>query len=165
MYPSYNAGGVTIANDSEEYWSGVIESGESYYVEFKNSLHFREKDSHEDFLESVIAFSNSDGGVIIIGVGDHGEKNGIGDGEIKQVVELIDQLVYSCIEPKIDMKVKVVTLENKKYIVVEVDSGKETPYFSKGKTIGYVRRGSTDKLLDRNTLDSLTKKNSGGLSI
>lgn len=155
-YPPYNSiGGVIIANDSEEYWKGIIESGESYYVEFKNSLHRSDKYNHDDFLESVISFSNSEGGVIIIGVGDNGEMNGINEGEIPIVYGLIEQLVYSRIDGKTEINRKTMAIDGKKYVVVEVEAGKEAPYFFKGTLQGYIRRGTTDKLIDKYTLESI----------
>ncbi len=154
IYPSYNLGGVEVANDSEEYWKSVIASGENYYIEFKNSLH-RNGKNHDDFIESVISFSNSDGGVIIIGVGDHGEMNGIDEEEIPIVNGLIEQLSYGCIGKRVDINYKTISIEGKKYVVLEVNSGKDKPYLIKGKTIGYVRCGSTDKLMDVNELERI----------
>jgi membrane protein YdbS with pleckstrin-like domain len=61
----------------------LIASGESQYVEFKSSLlwDYRRqsvnKDLYEPIMKNVVAFMNTTGGAVLIGVGDEGEILGL----------------------------------------------------------------------------------------
>lgn len=48
----------------------IIEAGEGYHIEFKESL-------DKSFIEEVCAFANSSGGKVILGVSDKGSIKGI----------------------------------------------------------------------------------------
>jgi len=51
-----------------------ISKGEGHHLEFK-----LERESNEDFAKVVIAFANTDGGKILVGVDDSGEMIGVSD--------------------------------------------------------------------------------------
>lgn len=78
----------------------VIAGGESYYVEFKSAWHYgpegREKreirEVAKDIAEAVVAFANSDGGELLVGVED--------DGSVTGVPWEGDQLLYLVNVPK-----------------------------------------------------------------
>ena len=48
----------------------LIQTGEGYHLEFKESL-------DKSFIEEVCAFANSSGGKVMLGVSDDGEIKGI----------------------------------------------------------------------------------------
>jgi hypothetical protein len=76
---------LTITEDSESEVSieELIAGGESNELEFKSSLRWDyqneryEKKLEEVILKSISAFANGEGGKLIIGVGDDGEKLGL----------------------------------------------------------------------------------------
>lgn len=72
-----------VRQTEEEILRAVIDKGESAGLEFKSSLRwdYREEKQNKDLegviLKSIAAFSNHEGGTLIIGVSDDGEALGI----------------------------------------------------------------------------------------
>lgn len=73
---------IGIEEDYEEETEKLIMGGESYNVEFKSTIRTNlqtgEKDKRMEkaVLKSIVAFLNSDGGDLLVGVADDGEKIG-----------------------------------------------------------------------------------------
>ncbi len=73
---------IGIEEDYEEETERLIMGGESYNVEFKSTIRTNlqtgEKDKRMEkaVLKSIVAFMNSDGGDLLVGVADDGEKIG-----------------------------------------------------------------------------------------
>ena len=73
---------IGIEEDYEEETERLIMGGESYNVEFKSTIRTNlqtgEKDKRMEkaVLKSIVAFLNSDGGDLLVGVADDGEKIG-----------------------------------------------------------------------------------------
>ncbi len=123
--------------------SEIIQQGENEAVEFKTA------DVHADSLaKELVAFSNSGGGSIIIGVDDDGEILGIDpewDGET-----WVANIARNNVIPAIDCKIEyaAVTLEsnqNKKVLQITVPKGKDKPYQT-NKSQYLVRVGSTNRV-------------------
>ena len=74
---------IGIEEDFEEETEKLILGGESYNVEFKSTIRTNlqtgEKDKRMEkaVLKSIVAFLNSDGGDLLVGVADDGEKIGV----------------------------------------------------------------------------------------
>ena len=74
---------IGIEEDFEEETEKLIMGGESYNVEFKSTIRTNlqtgEKDKRMEkaVLKSIVAFLNSDGGDLLVGVADDGEKIGV----------------------------------------------------------------------------------------
>ena len=74
---------IGIDEDYEEETERLIMGGESYNVEFKSTIRTNlqtgEKDKRMEkaVLKSIVAFMNSDGGDLLVGVADDGEKIGV----------------------------------------------------------------------------------------
>lgn len=99
----------------------IIADGESFTVEFK-----RKVTSPEKIAREIIAFANSSGGKLIIGVDD--DKKVVG---VHSEKEEIDQIRHACefyIEPPIDPYIDVVTIEYKDVIVVHIDESDRKPH-------------------------------------
>ncbi len=116
----------------------IIREGESETVEFKEGLNIRE------ILETVCAFANSKGGVIIIGVSDDGAIRGINIG--KGTVESIVNSITNEIRPKIYPEVSVLFVDGKGIIKVVVPEGDKKPYFYKERA--YKRVGKSNVKMD-----------------
>lgn len=99
-----------------------------------------------DFAKEVVAFANSKGGTIYVGVGDAGEVIGVAD--VDESILQIKNIIRDSIKPDVTMFVRFDSLvENGKSIVsVVVQRGTDKPYYlaSKGlKPSGvYVRNGT-----------------------
>lgn len=82
------ASGRTLTNDSRT----LIEKGEGMYVEFKETLRYdarkgeTSKELEKMVLKTIVAFMNSDGGTLLIGVNDDGKVVGL-DNDIKTLTK------------------------------------------------------------------------------
>jgi ATP-dependent DNA helicase RecG len=124
----------------------VISKGEDYSTEFKARL-----SEKREILETICAFSNSNGGTILIGVSDNGEILGVDIGR-STIEELINDIKFS-IEPTIIPHVELVEIEGKKIIVIRVAEGLNKPYFFKG--VAFRRIGKTNQRIPRDELEKI----------
>lgn len=106
-----------------------------------------------DICKEVVAFANTRGGLLYIGVDDSGNVTGVDDPDY--VVLQISNMVRDTIKPDITMftKYEVKNIEEKEIVTVTVQKGPDRPYYlgSKGlKPRGvYIRSGtSTDPASD-----------------
>jgi len=117
-------------------------------VEFKREI----PKNHEKFLKDVIAFSNSTGGHIIVGVEDEtGKVNGIGEQSPFKLSDNISNMISDACTPQIEADIRIVTVEGKTLLVVDVAPGKFRPYYleSKGKEAStYIRISGTSRPAD-----------------
>ncbi len=135
-----------VFEKTEDWLMQMIEGGENKTVEFKQDL-----DKSNNYLKSVVAFANTIGGVMIIGVSDDGMILGWkGDTE-----ELLNARIEELCYPPIDIVVtEDIPLEGKSITLVEVSEGKKKPYIMKDKGI-LVRRGSSSRQIKRIELDAM----------
>ena len=140
----------------------MIEKGENSHVEFKENIPKNTK----EFVESVIAFSNSEGGIILIGVADNCKIVGIQQEDIATHFKSLNeqgvrQWFYNVIRdnceptPEItDNDIKIIEVDGKKIVWIKVPAGEDKPYFVKG--IGpYIRAGSSDRIMTRLELSKI----------
>jgi ATP-dependent DNA helicase RecG len=85
----------------------VISKGEDYKTEFKARL-----SEKKEILETICAFSNSDGGIILVGVSDKGEILVVDIGR-STIEELINDIKFS-IEPITIPHIELIEIEGKK---------------------------------------------------
>lgn len=134
----------------------LIEQGESNTVEFKRQIESRPGDVDE-FVESVAAFANSNGGVILLGVDDNTEIHGLSD---KDSEERINGIIRShCIpEPKYECIRR--SLGEKEILVIKVEEGSDKPYTVWQKGV-FIRAGSSDRIAERYELDEIYRPKFG----
>lgn len=98
----------------------------------------------DDIYKEVIAFANTAGGVIYIGVDDDGRSIGVTN--VDETYARLTNSVRDAIEPDVTMFVKYV-LQDNGVIRVEVKEGDYKPYYLKAKGMKpggvYVREGAT----------------------
>ena len=131
-----------------------------YFGEGKNIEYKREIPSnHEKFLKDVIAFSNTSGGKIFIGIDD--ETNivyGIGEHNPFKLSDSISNMISDACVPQIDPDITMKTIEEKTILEVEVPPGKFRPYYfeSKGKEkTTYIRINGTSRPADARRIKEL----------
>lgn len=113
----------------------IVGSRESITVEWKESLSDTKR-----IMKSISAFSNTEGGKIIVGVS---EKNGspigvqIGRGTIENFANVISQHT----DPKVNPRITVRKIEGKDIIIIEVKQSPHRPVLANG--IPYARVGSS----------------------
>jgi ATP-dependent DNA helicase RecG len=111
----------------------LIRKGESGTVEFKEKF-------DNETIETVVAFANAKGGIILIGVSDNGEVKGIKIG--KDTVERITNKILQTTDPKIYPKISVRKIKSKKIVIVEVEESKNKPCFIFGRAFKRVGKSS-----------------------
>jgi len=114
----------------------LIKEGESETVEFKPSLSQTDK-----IMECVSAFSNANGGTIVIGVSDKGEVLGADIG--KRTIESLANRIKQNTDPAIYPSISVENVEGKNIIVIEVRESKSKPVFAFDKV--YKRVGKSNQ--------------------
>ena len=120
--------------------------GESKNAEFKEML----PKNSEKYTKTVVAYANTQGGKIFIGVVDETrEIVGVDKSILFQTMDSIANAVSDSCEPQIVPEIEPYTIENKTIIVVTVSPESRRPYYlkSKGKNNGtYIRVGATTRL-------------------
>ena len=98
----------------------------------------------DDIYKEVIAFANTDGGVIYIGIDDNG--NLIGIDNVDETYTRLTNGIRDAIAPDVTMFVRYV-LQDNKVIRIEVGEGSYKPYYLKSKGMKsngvYVRQGAS----------------------
>lgn len=117
---------------------------ESNTIEYKRSL---PKDSLK-WLKTVVSFSNTSGGELIIGIEDSTLKV-YGIDEVRSVFEQkINETIYNNIEPKPVVDIVFKNVDDNDIAIIRVAKGNEQPYFIKKEGLEhgcYIRYGSTDQ--------------------
>ena len=115
-----------------------ISNGEDSYTQFKENINNNDK-----LAEELVAFSNSKGGILIIGVSDNNDIVGLNDDDIRRLNQLIGNVINSNITPPIYPITEVKTIDNKKLLIVIIEDGSNKPYAT-NKGI-YLTKAGSDK--------------------
>ena len=132
-----------------------IKTGESANTEFKVEV----PKKSEKYIKSVVAFANTAGGKIIIGVDDKThEIVGVEKDEVFKIMDGITNTISDMCYPQIFPNIGVDTIDGKCVIVIEVYPGASRPYYIKslGKEAGaYIRVSGTSRPADEAILKDL----------
>ncbi len=135
----------------------LIKHGESKTLEFKELLPKGNKLSR-----TVVAFSNTAGGKIIIGVDDKRNLIGISDDEdIFKIIDTVNSMIYDNCFPQINFNVYAETIENKTIIIIEIFLGREKPYYLKKEGINsgvYIRVGAMNRKAELQNIISMERE-------
>ncbi|MEW6005145.1 MAG: ATP-binding protein [Stygiobacter sp.] len=99
----------------------MIENGESLTVEFKQRF-----SSYEKIAKEMIAFANTRGGFLFIGVDD--DKSIYGIESEKSDTELIKETAEKFCEPKVDYSIDCISIKNKDIICVQIFESTNKPH-------------------------------------
>lgn len=102
----------------------LINKGESETLEFKTSLSLK-----DEIGACLSAFSNTSGGIVLIGVTDKGELTGVDIGA--NTIENEASYIKRHTDPQIFPSIKVLEINGKNIIAVEVDESNDKPVFFK----------------------------------
>ena len=130
----------------------LISQGESEDIEFKESLQLK-----DEIGESVSSFSNSKGGIILIGIYDRGKIKGIQIGK-KTVIDLAEYIKRNT-DPQIFPEVRITKIDDKDVISIRVKSADEKPVFFKNHA--YKRVGNTNQRISSSEIRKLAKETTG----
>lgn len=116
------------------YLYKIIEEGEHQQQDFKYCINDSKK-----IAKSLVAFANTDGGRLLIGVKDNGKIAGISTDEEYYMVEAAAK-IFS--DPPIGFSTKQWQVEGKTVLEIGIDPSDEKPHFAKddnGKWLAYIR--------------------------
>lgn len=125
--------------------SQLIEKGESSTVQFKEKV----KDAYKIATE-MVAFSNSKGGHLIIGVNDKtGDVTGLSYKDIQDTNLLLVNAASDNVKSPITIFSETISISEKNVLVVQVNEGSNKPY-KDNKGIAWIKNGSDKRKVTSN---------------
>lgn len=128
---------------------------ESERIEYKSQM-------IDDIYKEVIAFANTDGGTIYLGIDDKG--NLIGIENVDETYTRLTNGIRDAIHPDVTMFVRYV-LQDNKVIRIEVNEGSSKPYYLKSKGLKptgvYVRQGTSSVPASPEQIRQMIKESDG----
>jgi ATP-dependent DNA helicase RecG len=119
----------------------AIERGyETSTVQYKVTLN-----NINQLVQEMVAFSNSLGGLLIIGVADNGEVQGLSPDDIRKFNQWVGSAATDLIKPPISPFTQVINVNGKDVLSVEVQRGTNVPYYSQ-EGVAYVKKGSDKRI-------------------
>lgn len=137
------------------YLYKLIEEGEHQKQDFKYCINDSKK-----IAKSLVAFANTDGGRLLIGVKDNGKIAGVSSDEEFYMIEAAAK-IYST--PEIDFTTRQWQVEGKTVLEITVDASETKPHFAKdenGKWLAYIRMKDENILAHKIQLEVWRKKQS-----
>ncbi len=128
----------------DNYLRNLISQGENQQLDFKYCISDSKK-----IARTLVAFANSDGGKLLIGVRDNGSIAGIQSDEEYYMVETA---VHLFCRPEINYTIKQHPAKGKAILEVEVMKGDKRPYQAKddeGKWNAYFRHNDQNLVANR----------------
>lgn len=122
----------------------LIAKGENTAVEFKNA-----GVSPKSLANEIVAFANTNGGTVLIGVEDDGQITGIKESDVSE--EWAANIARNNLIPSIDLNIEKVDIEGKKVLCIEVSKGKDKPYQTLQNRF-LIRVGSTNRVTTQHEL-------------
>lgn len=111
-----------------------ILKGENLHTEFKESL-----PDNETLAKSIVCFANTDGGQLIIGIGNSGDIAGVGD--LDEAIRKIDDVAFHRCEPLVSILTETVDIAGEVVLIVSIPKGEQRPYRT-GSGLYYIRSGN-----------------------
>jgi len=132
----------------------ILKQQEGKNLEFKENAKSLDK-----ILNTAVAFSNTAGGRIVIGIEDKTLKI-IGVDDVYKLEESISTAISDAIIPQIVPNIEVLNWHGINILLIEIFPGSQRPYYIKSKgdqQSTYVRIGSTNRLADSFIIESLRR--------
>lgn len=128
----------------EYYLRKIIEEGENQHVDFKYCV----SDSRK-IAKTLSAFSNTDGGKLLIGVRDNGSIAGI---QSEEEIYMVDTAAQIFCRPEITYNARQHIAGTKAILEIDVSRGTKRPYQAQdenGKWLAYFRHNDQNLLANR----------------
>lgn len=124
--------------------SELLQQGENAAIEFKEIVA-----RPESLAKEIVAFANTQGGTLLLGVADDGKIIGINDD--KNHEEYLANIARNNVIPAIDIEIQKIVVENKNIIAVSIPKGKDKPYQTLNNQF-LIRIGSTNRIATQTEL-------------
>ena len=135
----------------------LLNQPEGKTLEFKRDL-----SSPKPLLKTLVAFANSAGGKLVIGIAD--DRKVVGVENPLDEEERLCNLIADAISPRLVPNIELTTVENKTLLIAEVYPSGLRPHYLKAEgaeTGVYVRLGSTNRQADRELIAELRRSAEG----
>lgn len=132
----------------------LLQSPEGKTLEFKRDL-----SSHEKVLRTLVAFANTSGGTLIIGVEDK-TKNVLGIDEPLNMEERLANIISDSIVPNLVPNIEISPWRKTYLILIEIYPSNNKPHYLKNVGLEkgtYIRVGSTNRLADSTMISELQR--------
>lgn len=133
-----------------------IAKGEGKTTEFKEKL-----PAADQLAKTIVAFANTAGGKLLIGVKDDGAICGVDNIFLPDYMDRVSNMLHDKIHPLALPDIYSYAIEEKNIIVIEVYQSSLKPHFLKnlGKVDGtYIRVGATNKKADLEYIQELERQ-------
>ena len=121
-----------------------IAKGENLHTEFKDRA-----PHPDDLAAALVAFANTDGGDVFIGVDDAGATTGVAD--VDRAAQRVDSVAYNNCSPPVTVLQETVATETGTVLVVRVPKGEGRPYRT-NRGVYYTRTASGRRHASREEL-------------
>ena len=132
-----------------------IKNGESKTLELKEKL-----PDNKSIAKTVIAFANTGGGKIIVGINDKLKITGVDANSVYALKDKIASVIFDSCSPDILPEIYTININGKLLLVIEIFRGNLMPYFLKSeeKTDGvYIRVGATNRKASPQIIEELQR--------
>ena len=144
---------------TSEQITHLLPQGETTTIQFK----IRSEDAYRMGVE-MVAFSNTRGGMLVIGVDDKtGKISGLSFEEIQQTNSLLVNAASENVKPAIIITTETVSIDEQNVIIATIPQGKDKPY-KDNKGIIWVKNGSDKRKVFSNTELRVMMQSCGTLS-
>jgi len=101
----------------------LIESGENQYLEFK-----KKADHPDKIVREMVAFTNSGGGLLLLGVEDNGRISGLKYPE--EDLYVMEAAILQFVKPTLEYKTEMIPVGEGKFVLkYSIPDGSEKPYY------------------------------------
>ncbi len=128
----------------------IIERGEDSGHQFKKNL-----TAATSAAQEMCAFANSGGGMLIIGVDDHGNITGLSPEDIHRLNQLISNAATNNIRDSINPQTENIKVNDQLVMVVHVPEGTNKPYFANDGAIWVKSGANKQRITSREELRRL----------
>jgi predicted HTH transcriptional regulator len=139
-----------------DYIKRLIAEGEHQMLDFK----FEVSDFRK-IARTLVAFSNTDGGRLLLGVKDNGSIAGVRSEEEYFMIEGAARLYC---KPEVPFRIREWHVEGRKVVEVIISPGKDKPYMAQdtdGRWIAYIRQGDQNLVASTIVLKVWERQKSG----
>jgi len=139
------------------FFHRLLEQPEGKTIEFKRDL-----SSPKPMMKALVAFANTAGGRLIVGVSDDRRVLGVEDPLSQE--ERLCSMIADSIAPRLVPNIEMITIEDKTLLIAEVFLSSSRPHFLRsegGETGVYVRLGSTNRQADQELIAELRRSVEG----
>ncbi len=126
-----------------------IQQGEDSTTQFKTDI----IDANR-LAEELVAFSNAEGGLLLIGVTDNGSIDGLDDKQINRINQLVSNTANENVKPPIYPLTDIITIQDKRVLAVSVRKGTSRPYQT-SKGVYFTKSGSDKRKMSPDELRRL----------